>query len=106
MILLKNASLNNKVCDILIDKNKIAKITDKLDTSADEIVDCTDKAILPSFCILFSTASIVVTDTSGNILDISFLVIGKTLFRIVASILVVLFILLLLTVANLLSNSL
>jgi len=42
--------LNNKLCDILIDKNKIAKISDKINVSVDEVIDCTDKAILPSFC--------------------------------------------------------
>lgn len=49
MILLQNVFLNNKVCDILIDKNKIAKISDKINVSADEIINCADKAILPSF---------------------------------------------------------
>lgn len=50
MILLQNVFLNNKVCDILIEENKISKIADKIDTPADEVIDCTDKAILPPFC--------------------------------------------------------
>ena len=50
MILLQNVFLNNKLCDILIDDNKIAKISDKISAHADEVIDCTDKAILPSFC--------------------------------------------------------
>ena len=59
MILLKNVLLNNKVCDILIDKNKIAKISDKISTPVDEIIDCTDKAILPSFCNTHTHASMM-----------------------------------------------
>lgn len=59
MILLQNVFLNNKVCNILIDGNKIAKITDKPYTSADEIIDCTDKAILPSFCNTHTHASMM-----------------------------------------------
>ena len=50
MILLQNVFLNDKVCDILIDDNKIAKISDKISVCVDETIDCTDKAILPSFC--------------------------------------------------------
>lgn len=59
MILLQNVFLNNKVCDILIDKNKIAKISDKINVSADEVIDCTDKAILPSFCNTHTHASMM-----------------------------------------------
>ena len=59
MILLHNVSLNNKVCDILIDKNKITKISDKINTQADEVIDCTDKAILPSFCNTHTHASMM-----------------------------------------------
>ena len=50
MILLKKVLLNNNVCDILIDGNKIAQIADKINTPAEEIIDGADKAILPSFC--------------------------------------------------------
>ena len=42
--------VNDKTRDILIDKNKIAEISDRINTSADEVIDCTDKAVLPSFC--------------------------------------------------------
>ena len=59
MILLKNVFLNSNICDILIDGNKIAKIADKLNTSADEIIDCRDKAILPSFCNTHTHASMM-----------------------------------------------
>ena len=59
MILLKNVFLNTNVCDILIDGNKIAKIADKLSTSVDEIIDCRDKAILPSFCNTHTHASMM-----------------------------------------------
>lgn len=50
MVLLQNVFLNNKICDVLIDKNKIVKIANKVNVSTDEVIDCTDKAILPSFC--------------------------------------------------------
>ena len=59
MILLKNVFLNNKVCDILIDGNKIAKIAEKLSLSADEVIDCTDRAVLPSFCNTHTHASMM-----------------------------------------------
>lgn len=59
MILLQNVFLNDKVCDILIDDNKIAKISDKISIQADEVIDCTDKAILPSFCNTHTHASMM-----------------------------------------------
>ena len=59
MILLKNVFLNDDVCDILINENKIAKIANKLSTSADEIIDCRDKAIFPSFCNTHTHASMM-----------------------------------------------
>lgn len=59
MILLQNVFLNDKVCDILIDKNKIVKISDKISIRADEVIDCTDKAILPSFCNTHTHASMM-----------------------------------------------
>ena len=59
MILLRNIFYNNQVCDILIDKNKIAKIANKINTSSDEVIDCTGKAILPSFCNTHTHASMM-----------------------------------------------
>lgn len=59
MIVLKNVFLNNKVCDILIEGNKISKISDKINISADDIIDCTGKAILPSFCNTHTHASMM-----------------------------------------------
>lgn len=59
MILLKQVFLNHKIQDILIDKNRIAKIADKIDTPVDEVIDCTDKAILPSFCNTHTHASMM-----------------------------------------------
>ena len=50
MILLHNVFLDNKACDILINGNKIAKISNKIEIPVDEVIDCSDKAILPSFC--------------------------------------------------------
>lgn len=59
MILLKNVFLNNRICDILIRGNKIAKIADKITSPADEIINCRDKAILPSFCNTHTHASMM-----------------------------------------------
>lgn len=59
MILLQNVFLNNKVCDILIVDNKIVKISDKISIQADEVIDCTDKAILPSFYNTHTHASMM-----------------------------------------------
>lgn len=50
MILLRHVFLNNKICDILIDKNKIAQIADHIQMPAETVMDCSGKAILPSFC--------------------------------------------------------
>lgn len=59
MILLKNVFLDYRICDILIDGNKISKISDKINTSESEIIDCTDKAIFPSFCNTHTHASMM-----------------------------------------------
>lgn len=59
MILFKNVFLNDKVCDILVDQNKITKISDKIDIPTDEVIDCSDKAILPSFCNTHTHASMM-----------------------------------------------
>ena len=59
MILLKNVFLNNKTRDVLINQNKIAKIADVIHDSADEVIDCRGKAILPSFCNTHTHASMM-----------------------------------------------
>ncbi len=59
MILLRNVFWDGKTCDILVDNNKIVKIADKISTSVDEEIDCTDKAILPSFCNTHTHASMM-----------------------------------------------
>ena len=59
MILLRGVSLNNQECDVLIDQNKIARISDRIDVSANEVIACRDKAILPSFYNAHTHASMV-----------------------------------------------
>ncbi len=59
MIILQNVFLNDKVCNILIDKNKIVKISDTINVPTDEVIDCTDKAIFPSFCNTHTHASMM-----------------------------------------------
>lgn len=48
-ILIKNVELNNKTTDIYIEKNLIKTIGNNLDIKADEIIDGTNKAVIPSF---------------------------------------------------------
>ncbi len=59
MILLKNVFLFDKPQDILIKGKKIEKIADKIDVAVDEVMDATDKAILPSFCNTHTHASMM-----------------------------------------------
>lgn len=48
-ILLKRVLLNNNICDILIENNKILKIASKIDVNVNMEIDCKNKAILPPF---------------------------------------------------------
>ena len=82
MILLKNVYLNDKQKDILIKNNLISRIADKIDVTElqnnattnynnnivanfngkndfNEIIDCSNKAILPSFCNTHTHASMM-----------------------------------------------
>ncbi len=42
-----------------MDKNEVAKIAPTIDVPVDEVIDCTDKAILPSFCNTHTHASMM-----------------------------------------------
>ena len=53
-ILLKNVSLNNQVTDVLIDGNRISKISPNQSLSSHQIIDCSNKAIIPGFYNLHS----------------------------------------------------
>ncbi len=56
-VLIKNAILNNKVVNVLIENNVITKISSNLDYKTSQIIDCQkQKAILPGF-INFHTHS-------------------------------------------------
>ena len=59
MILLKNVFLNDTTCSVLIDGNRIARIADQIDIPTADIIDCTGKAILPSFCNTHTHASMM-----------------------------------------------
>ncbi len=48
-ILLKNVKHNNLITDILISENKFKKIEPNQTIKADNVIDCTDLAILPAF---------------------------------------------------------
>jgi len=46
-ILIRNTSLNNRIIDILIKGNRIVKIADGINESADTIIDGTNKLVMP-----------------------------------------------------------
>jgi 5-methylthioadenosine/S-adenosylhomocysteine deaminase len=48
-ILIKQALLNGKSCDVLIEGNTIAKIDGLIDAKADKVIDGTLKALIPGF---------------------------------------------------------
>lgn len=50
MLLLKNVYFEGKTQDILIENNVFQKIAPSIHETHADIFDCTDKAILPSFC--------------------------------------------------------
>ena len=48
-ILLKNVSFNNETTDILISQNKFEKISSNQPEEGNQVIDCTNMAILPAF---------------------------------------------------------
>ena len=58
-MLLKNILHNNRLCDVHIVVNKIAKIGDNVQLSDPEVIDCKGKAILPAFANMHTHASMM-----------------------------------------------
>lgn len=48
-ILIKQAELNGKICDLLIKEDKIIKIADSIAEPANTVINAKDKAIIPGF---------------------------------------------------------
>lgn len=56
-MLLKNVYLNGKQKDILIKDNTFLKIADKIEIEGEQIFNCRNKAIFPSFCNMHTHAA-------------------------------------------------
>ncbi len=48
-ILIKQVQHNGEICDVLIENNRIKKIDAQIDFDAEQIIDASNKAILPTF---------------------------------------------------------
>jgi 5-methylthioadenosine/S-adenosylhomocysteine deaminase len=58
-MLLQNVLHNGQICDILIQGNTIVQISTKIDITGEKILDCSGKAILPSFANTHTHASMM-----------------------------------------------
>ncbi len=70
MMLLKNVFLNGQIHDILIDKNRFSKIGDAINIETNDTIDCTGKAILPTFCNMHTHASMMFLRGVGEDLEL------------------------------------
>ena len=70
MLLLKNVYFEGKTRDILIENNIFKKIAPEINEAHADVLDCTDKAILPSFCNMHSHASMMFLRGIGEDLEL------------------------------------
>jgi len=70
MFLLKNVYLNGKTQDVLIENGCFKKIADCIDAADAEIMDCSNKAILPSFCNMHTHAAMMFLRGIGEDLEL------------------------------------
>jgi len=70
MLLLKNVYLNGAQKDVLIKENLIDKISDEVKADGVEIIDCKNKAILPTFCNMHTHASMMFLRGVGEDLEL------------------------------------
>ena len=70
MLLLKNVFLNGKQCDVLIKQNRFDKIASRIEIKDCEILDCSGKAILPSFCNMHTHAAMMFLRGIGEDLEL------------------------------------
>lgn len=70
MLLLKNVYLGGKAQDVLIENNVFQKIAPSINEKHADILDCTDKAILPSFCNMHTHAAMMFLRGIGEDLEL------------------------------------
>lgn len=70
MFLLKNVLIDNKTQDVLIEDGRFKKIADKIDVAGAEIKDCSNKAMLPSFCNMHTHAAMMFLRGVGEDLEL------------------------------------
>jgi len=70
MFLLKNVYLNGKTQDVLIENGCFKKIADCIDAADAEVMDCSNKAILPSFCNMHTHAAMMFLRGIGEDLEL------------------------------------
>ena len=70
MILLKNVYLNGSKTDILINQNKFEKIAPEIEVWVGDVIDCSGKAILPTFCNMHTHASMMFLRGVGEDLEL------------------------------------
>ncbi|MBR1916144.1 MAG: amidohydrolase [Alphaproteobacteria bacterium] len=70
MILLKNVYLNGQTTDILIKQNRFFQIKNNISAENAEILDCTNKAILPSFCNMHTHSAMMFLRGIGEDLEL------------------------------------
>ncbi|MFA6334259.1 MAG: amidohydrolase [Bacteroidales bacterium] len=69
-ILIKNINLNNTESDILIESNKITKISDSIDFQADRIVNGAGKSVIPGFVNMHTHAAMTLMRGIGEDLSL------------------------------------
>ncbi len=70
MMLLKNVYLNGKKQDVLIENGRFSKIAEQINIPAASILNCENKAILPSFCNTHTHAAMMFLRGIGEDLEL------------------------------------
>ncbi len=70
MILLKNVYLNGQTQDVLINGNRFEKIGSDIKADGAEVLNCKDKAILPTFCNMHTHAPMMFLRGVGEDLEL------------------------------------
>ena len=70
MLLLKNVYFEGKTQDVLIENNIFKKIAPEITEKHADVLDCSDKAILPSFCNIHTHAAMMFLRGIGEDLEL------------------------------------
>ena len=70
MLLLKNVYFEGKTQDVLIENNVFKKIAPEITEKHADVLDCTGKAILPSFCNMHTHAAMMFLRGIGEDLEL------------------------------------